>query len=44
LANTEGMVGFVRKRKPKLSRDEAKGIGSILGKYLQDERRELLDH
>lgn len=44
LANTEGVVGFIRKSKPKLTEQEAMRIGLILGKYLQDERRELVKH
>jgi len=44
LANTEGVVGFIRKSKPKLAEQEAMRIGLILGKHLQDERRELVRH
>ena len=44
LTNTDGVVGFVRKSKPRLSDQEAKRIALILGKHLQQERRGLLDH
>jgi hypothetical protein len=44
LTCTEGVVGFIRKSKPRLSDREAKRIALILGKHLQQERRELIEH
>lgn len=44
LTNQEGVVGFIRKSKSRLSDQEAKRIGLIVGRQLQQGRRELVEH